>query len=145
MFWLPQHKLEIYLECLGGQETSIAVSDQEWSGRQALLELHRGGAESCSAGTTRPVFCYANGLMRLHKTLLLLIAVAVSAFAQDKTLPPVAERVAAQNALFEEQYESDLREFPERATSLGDYRYNDKLADRSGSSSSRRHPRHLFS
>ena len=41
----------------------------------------------------------------------------------------VAERVAAQNALFHEQYESDLREFPERATDFGDYRYNDKLAD----------------
>jgi uncharacterized protein (DUF885 family) len=42
---------------------------------------------------------------------------------------PVAERVAAQNALFEEQYESDLRNFPERATAFGDYRYNDKLAE----------------
>ncbi|MGB9234190.1 MAG: DUF885 domain-containing protein [Terriglobales bacterium] len=38
-------------------------------------------------------------------------------------------RLAAQNALFEEQYENDLRNFPERATSFGDYRYNDKLAD----------------
>jgi uncharacterized protein (DUF885 family) len=70
--------------------------------------------------------------MRLQQVLLLLlISVAVSAFAQDKTLPPVAERLAAQNALFDEQYESDLRESPERATSVGDYRYNDKLADRS--------------
>lgn len=43
----------------------------------------------------------------------------------------MAERVAAQNALFEEQYESDLRNFPERATAFGDYRYNDKLGDRS--------------
>jgi uncharacterized protein (DUF885 family) len=41
----------------------------------------------------------------------------------------VAERAAAQNALFDEQYESDLSEFPERATDFGDYRYNDKLAD----------------
>lgn len=31
--------------------------------------------------------------------------------------------------LFDEQYESDLREFPERASDFGDYRYNDKLAD----------------
>ena len=38
-------------------------------------------------------------------------------------------RLAAQNAIFEEQYENDLRNFPERATSFGDYRYNDKLAD----------------
>jgi uncharacterized protein (DUF885 family) len=51
----------------------------------------------------------------------------MSVFAQN--LKPVAERVAAQNALFEEQYESDLRNFPERATAYGDYRYNDKLAE----------------
>jgi uncharacterized protein (DUF885 family) len=49
--------------------------------------------------------------------------------AQDSK--PLAERLAAQNALFDEQYESDLQNFPERATSFGDYRYNDKLADRS--------------
>ncbi len=52
---------------------------------------------------------------------------AGSGFAQD--VKPVADRTAAQNALFDEQYESDLRNFPERATSYGDYRYNDKLAD----------------
>jgi uncharacterized protein (DUF885 family) len=69
--------------------------------------------------------------MRVPKSLLIFIAVSVSAFSQNKNLLPVAERLAAQNALFDEQYESDLREFPERATSLGDYRYNDKLADRS--------------
>jgi uncharacterized protein (DUF885 family) len=65
--------------------------------------------------------------MRLPQSLLLLVAVASSIFAQD--LKPVADRLAAQNALFEEQYETDLRNFPERATAFGDYRYNDKLAD----------------
>jgi len=65
--------------------------------------------------------------MRLLQSFLLLFAVAVSIFAQD--LKPVADRVAAQNAVFDEQYESDLRNFPERATSYGDYRYNDKLAE----------------
>src|SRR5690349_24934282 len=65
--------------------------------------------------------------MRLHTSLFLLFAVAVSAFAQNPK--PVADRLAAQNALFEEQYENDLRNFPERATAFGDYRYNDKLAD----------------
>jgi len=65
--------------------------------------------------------------------LLLLVAVAASTFAQDQTknLPSAADRLASQNALFDEQYESDLRNFPERATSVGDYRYNDKLADHS--------------
>jgi uncharacterized protein (DUF885 family) len=47
--------------------------------------------------------------------------------AQD--LKPVADRLAAQNALFEEQYESDLRNFPGLATLYGDYRYNDKLGE----------------
>jgi uncharacterized protein (DUF885 family) len=65
--------------------------------------------------------------MRLHKTLFFLLALGISVFAQN--LKPVADRIAAQNALFEEQYETDLRNFPERATAFGDYRYNDKLAD----------------
>jgi len=69
--------------------------------------------------------------MRLQHTLVLFVAVAFSVFAQDKNVPSVGERLAAQNALFDEQYESDLREFPERATNFGDYRYNDKLEDHS--------------
>ena len=36
---------------------------------------------------------------------------------------------APRTPLFEEQYESDLRNFPQRATAFGDYRYNDKLGD----------------
>lgn len=62
--------------------------------------------------------------------LLLTAALATSVFARQNS-KPVAERLAAQNALFEEQYETDLKNFPERATSFGDYRYNDKLGDRS--------------
>ncbi|MGA8428912.1 MAG: DUF885 domain-containing protein [Candidatus Sulfotelmatobacter sp.] len=65
--------------------------------------------------------------MRLLQSLPLLFALAVSLFAQN--VKPVADRVAAQNALFDEQYESDLRNFPQRATAFGDYRFNDKLAD----------------
>jgi uncharacterized protein (DUF885 family) len=66
--------------------------------------------------------------MRLQHTLLFLALVSSALlFAQNSK--QVAERVAAQDALFEEQYESDLRNFPERATAFGDYRYNDKLAD----------------
>ncbi len=65
--------------------------------------------------------------MRFHLSLISLLTLGGSVFAQD--LKPVAERLAAQNALFNEQYESDLRNFPERATAFGDYRYNDKLAD----------------
>jgi len=73
--------------------------------------------------------------MRLWLTSVVLFSLPVSTFSQDKALdknlPAVAERLATQNALFDEQYESDLHEFPERATSFGDYRYNDKLAERS--------------
>src|SRR3981189_894288 len=67
--------------------------------------------------------------MRFYQNLPFVMVVATLAFAQE--VKPVVDRVAAQNLLFEEQYESDLRNFPERATAFGDYRYNDKLADRS--------------
>jgi len=67
--------------------------------------------------------------MRFHRSLFFLAAAALSMSAQN--IRPVADRVAAQNALFEEQYESDLRNFPVRATAFGDYRYNDKLTEHS--------------
>ncbi len=75
--------------------------------------------------------------MRLQHSLFLLVAIAGSVFAQN--VKPVADRLAAQNALFEEQYESDLRRFPERATAFGDYRYNDKLAEYSLEAIAQRH------
>ena len=65
--------------------------------------------------------------MRLPQTLVLTLTLSGSVFAQN--LKPVADRLAAQNALFDEYYETDLRNFPERATAYGDYRYNDKLAE----------------
>jgi uncharacterized protein (DUF885 family) len=72
--------------------------------------------------------------MRLHNSLsfvavAVIAAAAVVSLHAQKPADSVASRVAAQNAIFEEQYESDLRNFPERATAYGDYRYNDKLAD----------------
>ena len=63
--------------------------------------------------------------MRHYLNLVFLFVLAISVSAQNPK--PAADRVAAQNALFEEQYETGLRNFPERATSYGDYRYNDKL------------------
>jgi len=65
--------------------------------------------------------------MRNYLTLLFLLAVAVSVSGRDAKL--AADRVAAQNAIFDDYYESELRNFPERATAFGDYRYNDKLDD----------------
>src|SRR5580692_314355 len=86
-------------------------------------------------GNSAALICSCNELpnsatlprMRFHPSLIFLLALGGSVLAQD--LKPVAERLAAQNVLFDEQYESDLRNFPERATAFGDYRYNDKLAD----------------
>ena len=75
--------------------------------------------------------------MRLLTRLFLILAVAVTAFAQNPK--PIADRLAAQNALFEEQYESDLRNAPERATAFGAYRYNDKLSDHSLAAIAQRH------
>ena len=45
---------------------------------------------------------------------LIFSLAAVSNSAPDKKMASVVERVATQNALFDEQYESDLREFSER-------------------------------
>ena len=68
---------------------------------------------------------------------IFLFLMAALSFAQDTK--PATERLAAQNALFDEQYESDLRNFPERATAFGDYRYNDKLTDHSLTAIQQRH------
>src|SRR5438270_7265229 len=54
----------------------------------------------------------------------LVLALACSAFGQ---MAPVADRVAKQNALFEEFYQAGLKNSPERATAYGDYRYNSQL------------------
>jgi uncharacterized protein (DUF885 family) len=68
---------------------------------------------------------------------LFLTVAATLAFGQD--IKPLAERLAAQNALFDEYFETDLRNYPERATSFGDYRYNDQLNDYSLAAIMRRH------
>ena len=65
--------------------------------------------------------------MRFHQRAFFLAFTAAAILAQNAK--PLADRLAAQNLVFEEQYESDLRSFPERATAFGDYRYNEKLAD----------------
>ena len=64
----------------------------------------------------------------------LVLGLACSAFGQT-----VADRVAKQNALFEEFYQAGLKNFPERATSYGDYRYNSQLAQVSLAEIARQH------
>src|SRR5256885_17142974 len=66
----------------------------------------------------------------------LVLALACSAFAQ---MVPVADRVAKQNALFEEFYQAGLKNNPERATAYGDYRYNSQLAQYSLAEVDRQH------
>ena len=74
--------------------------------------------------------------MRNLACLLFASDVSFSAHAQS---PSVTERVAQQNALFEEFYQADLKRAPERATSVGDYRYNDQLSDVSLAQIERKH------
>ncbi|MGA7274558.1 MAG: DUF885 domain-containing protein [Candidatus Udaeobacter sp.] len=64
----------------------------------------------------------------------LVLGLACSAFGQT-----VADRVAKQNALFEEYYQAGLKNFPERATSYGDYRYNSQLGQVSLADIARQH------
>jgi len=64
------------------------------------------------------------------KYILLLSAACCMPIVAGGALaaPPTFEsRVAAQNALVEEYYQSELKAHPERATAYGDYRYNDRL------------------
>jgi uncharacterized protein (DUF885 family) len=51
----------------------------------------------------------------------------------------VSARVAQQNALFEDFYQAGLKSSPERATSVGDYRYNAQLKDASLAQVERQH------
>ena len=68
--------------------------------------------------------------------LALIFASTWTAFAEQA---PVADRVAKQNALFEEFYQTGLKNSPERATSYGDYRYNALLGQYSLAEIARQH------
>lgn len=65
--------------------------------------------------------------MRIVFSALLFLIVA--RVTPSQPVKPLPDRLTEQNALFEEQYQADLRNFPERATAFGDYRYNDRLND----------------
>src|ERR1700723_2053490 len=73
-------------------------------------------------------------------TLILASGLALPAtHSLTAQTPSVDNRLATQNALFEELYQADLKESPERATAFGDYRYNDQLSDRSFAAINRPH------
>src|SRR6476660_4388486 len=65
-----------------------------------------------------------------------VLALAGPAFAE---MAPVADRVAEQNKLFDEFYETGLKNSPERATAYGDYRYNNLLGQYSLKEIARQH------
>ena len=75
--------------------------------------------------------CYL--LSMRNQTLALISAVcclsAAYGAAPDAAPAGIESRLAAQNSLFEEYYESELKAHPERATAFGDYRYNDRLEE----------------
>ncbi|MFL6595690.1 MAG: DUF885 domain-containing protein, partial [Chthoniobacterales bacterium] len=64
------------------------------------------------------------------------LALASQAFGQTAS---VGDRVAKQNALFDEFYEARLKNSPEQATSIGDYRYNALLSQASLEEIARQH------
>ena len=64
------------------------------------------------------------------------LGLASAAFGE---MTPVSDRVAQQNALFEEFYQTGLKNSPERATSFGDYRYNALLDQYSLAEIARQH------
>jgi uncharacterized protein (DUF885 family) len=55
----------------------------------------------------------------------------------------VDSRLAAQNALFDESWQTGLKMNPTLATAVGDYRYNDQLGDYSLAATAARHERDL--
>ena len=79
------------------------------------------------------------------QTLALLFAVCCFSVADGASLNSnpnsvsVESRIANENALFDEYYESELKTHPERATAYGDYRYNDRLDDYSIAGSATQH------
>jgi uncharacterized protein (DUF885 family) len=119
------------LRCGGIRRTAKSLP------KNRLDEVRPASAPEAYFWRNRLFLWYPAYTMRLDQCLLFLLAVTGSVFAQS--VKPVAERLAAQNALFEEQYESDLRDFPVRATAFGDYRYNDKLGEYSLDAIAQRH------
>ena len=90
-----------------------------------------------------PAFLLNCRTMRIQNIFTGLLAgiVLLSSTAHGAAMASLDARLAQQNALFDEQYESDLEAHPELATSYGDYRYNDRLNDYSLAEVDRQHQR----
>jgi uncharacterized protein (DUF885 family) len=75
----------------------------------------------------------------MNKHTLIALLVSCSFVAASHAADSLESRLAAQNALFEEYYQAELKTHPERATAVGDYRYNDQLDDYSLAAFERQH------
>ena len=76
----------------------------------------------------------------MRKLLLAASAIIFAAASLPAQAPTSVEsRLAAQNALFEQTWQLQLKMNPTQATAVGDYRYNDQLGDRSLASIAARH------
>jgi uncharacterized protein (DUF885 family) len=92
------------------------------------------------------VFSRSARLIRMRPNLLAgsaLFLAAVSQFVLAQMPASVASRVAAQNALFDDSWQANLKMNPLLATAVGDYRYNDQLGDYSLAASAARHQREI--
>ena len=70
-----------------------------------------------------------------------LFLAAVSQLAYAQAPASLESRLAAQNALFDDSWQTTLKMSPTLATAVGDYRYNDQLGDYSLAASAARHQR----
>jgi uncharacterized protein (DUF885 family) len=77
--------------------------------------------------------------IRTRRVVLAAIFFVFATACMHAATVSVEARIATQNAIFEEQYQSDLKSAPETATAFGDYRYNDKLDDHSLAQVEREH------
>jgi uncharacterized protein (DUF885 family) len=65
----------------------------------------------------------------MNKIAFIALLAFFSLHAECRAADSVESRLAAQNALFEEYFQAGLLAHPQRATAIGDYRYNDRLDD----------------
>ena len=70
-------------------------------------------------------------LRRTTSTILGILFLAVVPFAHGKDLKPPDDRRKELKQLIADEWEYEMRESPESATAIGDYRYNDRWSDNS--------------
>ena len=81
--------------------------------------------------------------MRPHLLAASALFLAASQFGSAQVPASLSSRIAAQNALFDDAWQTNLKLNPVLATAVGDYRYNDQLGDYSLAAPAARHQRDL--